>query len=543
MAMFKNTIFILFFSVASFCFSQEGEYIIGQLVDFEEKEPVPFATIRVKDKALGVITNIDGTFKIPVRFRELGESLVISCMGYKTIEVQLEDLYDDQSNIILIQPGAFELSGTMVFANFKKLTAKQIVRIAVNRIASNYPLDPFSVTGYYRDYQVKNGAYTNLSEAIIEIADLGFKKTNILDNSYHLYSYNQNTNFEVDSFARQPYDYARFRKIIPYAKLENDGGNEFLTLRMHDAIRNYGLESFSFIDDITTDFLDNHRFKLIGKTSVNQESVYRIDFNFIDDNYRVDGKIFINIYDFAIHQLDYTLYKRIKPGDDTNAINEEERFSDGFKKTNSEILYHIQTEYSRGARDKMYLNYISFYNKVLLQRPGPFRSKFVVDLADKSFRIRLNKLPAKPHRIKNTDFNITYKGKYVPIEDFYFLEDERTFIVCPYIIADEEKAGKDYIFKNMDAIKASDVAYSFTGIKDLQGNKLDTRQLEYIHQYREFFSQEVQADRVEPDTTKLLLKNLPLNSKMQPIFREKVKNDFWKNTPLPELEPFAPRLP
>lgn len=525
------------------CFSQDSDYIFGQLVDATQLEAVPFATIKVKDKSLGVITNIDGTFKIPIRFKEVGETLEISCMGYITQEVLLDDLFVGQSNIILIKPGAFELSGAIVFANFKKLTAKQIVRIAVHSIAKNYPIDPFRLTGYYRDYQVKNRDYTNLNEAIIEIADVGFNTKDILDNNYHLYSYSRNTNFEVDSFARQPYDYARFQKIIPYAKLENDKGNEFLTLRLHDAVRNYGLESFSFIDDITSDFIDKHRFKLVGKTNFNKESVYRIDFNYIDDIYRVDGRIYINIYDFSIHQLDYSLFKRLKPGDNTYAVNEKERFSDGFKKTNSELLYHIQMEYARGDREKMFLNYISFYNKIMLQRPGPFRARFIVDLNDKSFKIRLNKLPAKLNKIKKSDFKITYKDKPVPIEDFYFLGDERTFVVCPYIEIDESKKNEDYLFKHKDRVEVSEINYSFTDIKDKQGNKLDRTNLEYVHQYREFFTQETQANKAIQDTTQLLIKTLPLYSPMQPVFMQEMQNDYWKNTPLPKLNTLGPQLP
>ncbi len=71
------------------CYPQNGEYISGKVVDAEQKEPVPFATVRIKDRALGVISNIDGTFKIPLRFKTEGQILEISCLGFETQELRI----------------------------------------------------------------------------------------------------------------------------------------------------------------------------------------------------------------------------------------------------------------------------------------------------------------------------------------------------------------------------------------------------------------------------------------------------------------------
>jgi hypothetical protein len=306
---------------------------------------------------------------------------------------------------------------------------------------------------------------------------------------------------------------------------------------MHDAIRNYGLESFSFIDDLTTDFIDNHRFRLKGKSNFGKESVYEIDMVFRNNDYAASGKIFINTDDFAIHKLDYAVFKRKKPRDESAAINDEERFSDGFAKMNREMLYHIQTEYIRGAKKKMFLNYISFYNKVLVYRPAPFKSKFAINLNDRSFRIRLNKIPSDLDRIKTKDFKITYKNDFVPIKEYYFLEDERTFVVCPSIGFNKA----EHIFKGMfmerDDLKVSDVKYAYGDIKDSLGNKLDERKWEYLHQYREFFTQEVKPELDEKlNGNRIMIKNLPLESELQPVYTDDMKKEYWKNTPLPTFK-------
>ncbi|WP_422082008.1 carboxypeptidase-like regulatory domain-containing protein [Ulvibacterium sp.] len=534
---FRNSFFLLFVLLATSGFSQTEDFIFGQLVDSTKNETIPFASIRIKDKALGVITNIDGTFKIPLRFKTLGDVVEISCMGYVTKELLMEDLAEGQSNVILLEPGGFELSEAVVSAKIRGLTAKQIVKIAVNSIPQNYPSENFDIVGYYRDYQVKNGNYVNLNEAIINVQDQGFATKDILDNKYQLYSYTKNLDFEVDPFARRPYDYKNRNKIVPNARMRNDGGNEFITLRLHDAIRNYGLESFSFVDSLSTHFIENHKFRILRKTNFNKEKVYEIDLTYEDKNYRAEGKIFINTDGFAIHKLDYALFKRRQPLFYRVAENAQERFTDGFEKMNREMLYHIQIEYARAPRKKMFLNYISFYNKVLLQRPAVFRSKVVIDLFDRSFRVRLNKAPANLDRIKVGDFRILFRNQSLPLSRFYYLEDEQTFVVCPHLDYRKTEDAYRYLFTAKKGLQVPNVKFTPRNIKDSLGNKLDERKWEYIHQYREFFTQEAKLrPKRELDTVGLMKKILPLEHVLQPINDKGLKKEYWKNTPLRNLE-------
>lgn len=520
---------------ATIGFSQQGDYIFGQLVDSTQNAPIPFASIRIKDQALGVISNIDGTFKIPSRYKVIGEVLAISCLGYETQEIDMQDLDEAQSNIVILMPSAFELQEAVVSANIKKLSAKQIVRIAIQSIPQNYPQNKFGLVGYYRDYQVKNASYTNLSEAILKIVDDGFGKRTSYYNQHQLLSFDENLDFEIDSFAKQPYDYEGFNKIVPNAKMKNDGGNEFLILSMHDAIRNYTEPSFSFIGAIAKDFLATHRFKLKGKQAYKDQLVYEIDARYRNQEYFARAKIFINTKDFAIHKLDYAVFKRKKPNEKNLAVNAKEQFSDGFKAMNSEMIYHIQTEYVHGVNGKMFLNYISFYNKVLIQRPAKFKSKFVINLADNSFRIRMNKMPVKLNGIKNDDFRINYKNKPIPITEFYFLEDELTFVICPDLENGRTEGTFQSLFAETENLKVADLEYAYGDIKDSLGNTLAERKWEYLHQYREFFTQEIQPKGGEISKNDLMLKGLPLDSRLQPISKEKVQSDYWKNTPLPSL--------
>jgi len=532
----KFLLLFFFIGTVTSVYSQTGDFIYGQLIDATKNEVIPFASIRIKDRALGVITNIDGTFKIPLRYQDLGDTIEISSMGYTTKELLMENLLQGESNVIKLQPGGFQLSEAVVTAKIQGLTAKKIVRIAVRNIPQNYPSEDFEIVGYYRDYQVKNGSYVNLNEAIINVQDPGFGTSDMLENEYQLYSYTKNLDFEIDRFARQPYDYKEREKVIPNVTMLNDGGNEFITLRLHDAIRNYGRESFSFIDSLSTHFIENHRFKILRKTNYNKEEVYEIDLEYEDYGYRAEGKIFINTQGFAIHKLDYAVYKRRQPLFQRIAENYKERFSDGFKKMNKEMLYHIQIEYAKGAGNQMFLNYISFYNKILLKRPPEFKAIPIIDLEDNTFKIRVNKLPAKPHKIKLRDFKVLYGNEPLPLRKFTFLEDERTFVLYPHLTYKKTTEKYRDLFMPEKGLQIPNLKFNYRNIKDSLGNLLDERKGEYIHQYREFFAQETQlATRPERDSLGHMKKMLPLDNVLQPINKEGLKREYWKNTPLPNF--------
>ena len=531
--------FIFFLVLAHSAIAQNHDFFIGVVKDSASNEAIPFATLLVKGQRLGVITNADGTFKIPTFFKSMGDTLLVSSMGYTSKEVIISMLNKSTTNYILLKDGYLELTEAVVSAKIKKLSAQQIVKIAVNSIPQNHSLKPFGLVGYYRDYQIKNKEYTNLNEAIIKVYDDGFVKKDNFDAKYKLLSYSQNKTFKIDSFAMQPYDYTGFNKIVPGATMHSGGGNEFVLLSIHDAIRNYGKESFSFIDNLASDFINKHTFKLKKTTVYNKQAVYEIELIYRDDTYLATGSIFINKEDFSIHKLDYSVSKRKEPGTKNIAVNEVERHSDGFKRTSHELVYHIVTEYIKGNDKRMYLNYISFYNKMLIKRPPAFKSRFIINLEDSSFKIVLNKVPAELDKIKNKDFIITYKDQQIPIEEFYFSDEQRTFVVCPHIRYKPLAHVFKELFTATETLGTPHLKYGFRNIKDVAGNNLDEQKLEFMHQYREFFTQQVVPDKelIVEDASSFMIKTAPLDNPSQPIFEGEIKNEYWMNTPLPGLEP------
>lgn len=375
---------ILFFLLmASVCWAQEAGFVRGTVLDGETKEPVVFATVRILGKAKGVITNMDGSFRLPLEFREAGESIAITSMGYTKKEYGLQQLSPSDINIIYLEAGVLELSEAVVKAKgkrFRNLNAKQIVQKAIDAIPNNYPATSFSLVGYYRDYQYKDSTYLNLNEGIFEVFDQGFDQLDDSNTESLIYQWSTNTDFPQDSSARQSYNYKSLSKVIEKARLDAHGGNEFRILRIHDAIRNFNVGSYDFIGTMKTDFTKNHYFLRGADTTKDGNELYTIKFRIFFPNYRANGTIYISKFDFAIHRLEYTMYDEKKKGDDKKR-NKHGHFQ--------KPIFDITTEYN-SQDGNMYLNYISFHNTFILNVPPVFRvDDYAVDFDEQCFTVEV----------------------------------------------------------------------------------------------------------------------------------------------------------
>ncbi|UWX55795.1 hypothetical protein NYZ99_05080 [Maribacter litopenaei] len=139
-------------------------------------------------------------------------------------------------------------------------------------------------------------------------------------------------------------------------------------------------------------------------------------------------------------------------------------------------------------------------------------------------------------KIKKIDFKISYKGNLLPIEEFYYYEDERIFTVCPDLENEKMANAYEYLFTEQDSAMVSDLKYSYGHIRDTLGNKLDERKWEYIHQYREFFVQEATLGHQLISENEEMAKNMPLDSPKQPVLRDYLEGNYWMNTPLPDIQ-------
>jgi len=75
--------------IFAYCAQAQTIPITGTVIDASTKDPIPGASVFVKGNAKnGTVTNIDGKFTLSVTDQD--ETLVISFVGFKTVETQIQ---------------------------------------------------------------------------------------------------------------------------------------------------------------------------------------------------------------------------------------------------------------------------------------------------------------------------------------------------------------------------------------------------------------------------------------------------------------------
>jgi len=505
--------------------AQQSEFLYGKVIDAETNEPVSFATIRIQNRAIGVISNDDGGFAIPYEFKEIGEILEITSMGFGKQKILISELASDEVNLIMMYPRTIELQEVIVTKRKKKrLSAKRIVKKAIEAILENYPLNSFSTVGYYRDYQKKQDQYINLNEAILGVFDKGFDEYDNESTLVRIYDYRQNRDFERDTIAEKPYNYKSRIKVIDNAFLKNYGGNEFTILRIHDALRNYDIDSYSYVHRLKYDFIKNHNFSKGPDTYLANESLYAIRFRKEDMRYLAYGKLYISQRDFAIHKMEYALRDKLKM---TPAINGNKNVKAG------QLIFEVIIEYQR-VENKMFLNYISFNNSFRLMKPPKFKVEgMLMDLKRLCFVVVFNKEPEKQSAIINNNYSLIYRGKKLKLQEI-IMKENQIYIYPNFSNVDERLS----FFKELNTSRNKDnvidaklFSFDTRNVIDTEGNQINVPTYIYFNQFREFFVQQVKPNTTGPADSLYMQKDRPI-FKNQPIVKPDNFSELWMNTPL-----------
>ena len=519
---------LIFFISSSLLFSlshpviycQQPDYIRGKVIDSKTSQPVPYATVRLKNSQVGVISNAEGDFRILNKPVFQSDSLIVSCIGFHRLSVAFSALKTGMNNLKL-EPYIYSLKEVRVTARKKRLSPEIIIARVLRNIKKDNPDIPFSYVSYYRDYQKDSINYLNLNEAIIQTLDRGFAYPSD-SNRYRLLAFKKNMDFTRMSMT--PYydlpesDHSDvWFKRIPHAMVGDQYGNELFILLVHDAIRNFNKRSFSFIDILTQNFLTNHRFSTPVGVYEGSTLLYKIEFTarrqITGDTILAKGAIFIQPDDYSIHKLEYS-----------------GSYLDSEKK-NKEI-FNIETEYGHepAVNSRMCLKYISFNNsftipdasdkkffKVLLSRwrqvGGPYGGRRPDMTILSVFNRKID--PVSGSKMENYDVTIgERKAKITRVQ----VGGDTLYIT----VRDDKFKNKEYVDCNLN----------YKNMKDINGNILNKRRDLEFRQFRELFVQEY--NKPLEFQNNCFIQFLPLEQNCISISDNSGR--FWMNTPLKATE-------
>jgi hypothetical protein len=482
----------------------------GRIIDLKSGIPVPFASIKLLNKNgnLGVVSNIDGDFQIPFKYKAIVDTIVISCIGYQTKKILLKELLDNNENIVSLRESTVQLSEIVIKAKKKRsIMPERIVKKAIENIPNNYLNTPNSYLAYYRDYQLRENDYINLNESIVEIFDKGLSTNDQLTTKILLLDYKQNNDFIRDSTTLIPYDNEKGNKFIPGATLFSFGGNELTVLRVHDAIRNYSQFSYSFVNTLNVDFIKNHYFNLVKTVYLDEIPMYNVTFQsspmIAGSLHFAKGSIFIEQGNFAIHKFEYSVFEK--------------------QMSESKLLYSIHLEYEKDG-PTMRLNYISLNNFFNVKNPLDFKViDVLLDRRINAFIVKFNHKPEPNTALEKKNYFLRYNNKKIEIEKIKISKNDESEV---YVYIRNNPITDEDPLKIPPKLKAD-----FERIKDFEGREVNKLTFIPVNQFRELFVQKT-TNSVFVQDTLFILKNEPLfKSRIRHNLNKEASN-YWMNTPL-----------
>ena len=168
-----RVLLIIGFSLTCLAAMAQKITLSNSVIDKDTREPLPFASVGIKGKTIGTITNLDGAFDFYVPEEYRNEILVISMLGYKNFESPVWSVLSEGPLLIEMTKSTTVLDEVVVKDLY---TGGDILNIALSRIEQNYPMQPFLLEGFYRDIKRVSGTNVALLEAAVEIYDQDYSE-------------------------------------------------------------------------------------------------------------------------------------------------------------------------------------------------------------------------------------------------------------------------------------------------------------------------------------------------------------------------------
>lgn len=144
--------------------SQKLQRIKGKIADSETNEPVQFANIFIKDRNVGTISNVEGSFVLNLKKYHESDTVCVSFIGYQIEQIPLI-MFDSTTLTIKLVPEKHEIKEVWV----KPVKPLELVEKAIESIPKNYENSPSLLTAFFRESTRLNDKYIALSEAVVKI--------------------------------------------------------------------------------------------------------------------------------------------------------------------------------------------------------------------------------------------------------------------------------------------------------------------------------------------------------------------------------------
>ncbi|HEX7492667.1 MAG TPA: carboxypeptidase-like regulatory domain-containing protein [Bacteroidales bacterium] len=261
---------------------EKEKYITGKIVDDETSEPLPFATIALKNKGKGTVTNINGDFGLKIGSDFFSDTLSVSYLGYQGREIPVKNVFGN--NLTISMKREYVSIPEIIIKNHNP---QDVISRAFRAIPHNYGDTPAAMTGFYREGVMRKSELQTYSEAILQIYKSAYTGTLFGDQI----------------------------KVFKSRKIENTDRRDTLAIRLKAGLSTC-LEldgAKNIFDFLSNQSISDYTYRLTDIVTYDEEAAFAIEF---EQRENVDlplfkGTIYINTVDYGILNAEFEINPRL----------------------------------------------------------------------------------------------------------------------------------------------------------------------------------------------------------------------------------------
>lgn len=296
----------------------------GVVTDADSGQPLPYASIGIKSRGKGTVSNYEGEYDLNLSKDFLNDTLIISYMGFYSRMIPVNQAINSHYNIELTRK--YVPIPEVIIRNRQP---RELIRLARERIPDNYGRSPARMTAFYRESVSKKDKILLYSEAVLELYKSSYAGTLLNDQV----------------------------KIYKSRKINNLDQSDTLTFKLRS-----GLDGCLSLDGVknTFDFLreesfDDYDYTMTDIINIGEEAAFVIEFEqkeTINDLALPEGVIYINTGNYGIHGAEFEINKEHIDKLERTLI---QRTARGFRVKARSLQYRVNYRYING---RYFLNHV-----------------------------------------------------------------------------------------------------------------------------------------------------------------------------------------
>lgn len=262
-------------------FQTPYKIIRGEIIDERKEEAIAYCNIGVLGKAVGTMSNIEGSFVIKIPEKYFHDTLSFSSIGYESALIPVSAFTSENRTIILNRKN-YQLKAIDVV----RYNPEYVLNMLEENRRVNYEDQFMVMTTFYREVVKENEDYTDISEAVLQVLKAPYNRDAAEDHVKFLKG--------RKGAATQPYNDIRFRL---------KGGPYYITKL--DVIKNN--ESF-----INPEYRHLYKYEFQRKTLIDNREAVVIEFTPITNlrDILFEGKLYIDIETWALARVEFQYTKQ-----------------------------------------------------------------------------------------------------------------------------------------------------------------------------------------------------------------------------------------